>query len=180
MSSGNSTTTHLALLGKRGYGLVSMVDVDTYFWAKNFAWFVTAQGYVATRTGVRTIILHRILMDNPKGLDVDHINGDKLNNTRANLRAVSRRDNIRNNKPRRNCQSKYKGVTYQAKAGKWIARIVVDGEQFYLGIFAIEEDAAKAYDAAAVVNFKDHAWLNFPRESHDEQSGPQSEAAKVR
>lgn len=169
MSDGDSTPCLLPLVGKRAEGVQAKVDPDVFFWAKNLCWFVDVRGYVSTRTGARTVVLHRLLMDNPKGLDVDHINGDKADNRRANLRAVTRQQNIRNSGPRRRAASRYKGVTLH-KRGKWNARIVVNGRNLHLGLFVAEEAAAKAYDAAALAHFGEYAWLNFPPEGYHEQS----------
>jgi len=180
MSVGDSTYSLLPLLGKRGEGLHSKVDGDVYFWAKNFCWFVTANGYVATRTGARTITLHRILMDSPVGMDVDHVNGDKIDNRRENLRTVTRQQNVRNNGPRRNGQSRFKGVTFHKKSRKWAARIVLGGgANLHLGLFVSEEAAARAYDASASTHFGEHAWLNFPPEGHHEQARAHPKAAEI-
>lgn len=148
------------LVGIHSKGRTSLVDEDVWFWARNFTWFVSANGYVSTRSGGRTMTLHRIVMGNPVGLDVDHINGSRLDNTRANLRAVTRQQNMMNMGPRANKASRFKGVGLHA-VGKWNARITAGGKNLHLGMFDSEEDAARAYDAAATQHYGQFARLNF-------------------
>ncbi|RYE96053.1 MAG: hypothetical protein EOO77_41705 [Oxalobacteraceae bacterium] len=147
-------------VGKYGQGKVAEVDDDVWFWARNFTWFLSGNGYVSTRSGGRTMTMHRIIMGNPQGLDVDHINGNRLDNTRVNLRAVTRQQNMMNMGPRSNKASRFKGVGLH-KVGRWNARITVDGKNLHLGMFDHEEDAARAYDAAAIIHYGQFARLNF-------------------
>lgn len=108
-----------------------------------------------------TIRLHRLLVDAP---DVDHRDGDGLNNRRSNLRASTRAQNIAN---KRNFPhtSKYKGVSKVTRGGKWNGRYQVhirgDGKNQFLGIFISEIEAARAYDTAARRYFGEFARLNF-------------------
>lgn len=101
-------------------------------------------------------IIFRELEDNEL---VDHINRDKLDCRRANLRVANKSQNAANKtKARRNATSKYKGVS---KAGKkWKASITVNGETIYLGIFDKETDAAYTYNEAATQHFGKYAVLN--------------------
>lgn len=164
----------LPLVGKYAPkdGREALVDPGVWFWARHFTWFVSANGYVVTRTGGRTITLHRIVCDTPPGRDTDHINHDRLDNRSGNLRAVTRQQNIRNTGPRRtsNGKSAFKGVCrHISKTGVigWMAQITVEGIVLYLGRFPIETDAARAYDHAVWLVFGIHGWLNFPGEQVD-------------
>lgn len=104
--------------------------------------------------------LHRVLMKANPGTLVDHINGDPLDNRRCNLRVTDSSGNNRNARKRRNAlTSKYKGV-HRRPNGKFNAQIQVDGKKLSLGTFDTQEGAAKAYNLAASLYFKDYAVLN--------------------
>jgi len=93
-------------------------------------------------------------------LYVDHINGDGLDNRRANLRAATPKQNVWNS--RGYGRSKYKGIWLDKSSGKWCARIKVGDKVRNLGRYVDEETAARAYDAAARGVHKEFARLNFP------------------
>jgi hypothetical protein len=104
-------------------------------------------------------------MDNPKGLLVDHRNGDGLDNHRDNLRIATRSQNAcnrHNTKSKASCR--FSGLFFDKRRGKWMSRIVVNGKIF-LGYFDSEIDAARAYDAAAKKYHGEFARLNFPEEN---------------
>lgn len=113
--------------------------------------------YAGSSTGVRGTaphLLHRFIMEPPKGLVVDHINGDGLDNRRENLRFASHRQNIRNQRVQATGRktSRFKGVSADpGRTMPWRAEIKQNGVRLKLGGFATEEGAAKAYDAAAKV-----------------------------
>lgn len=104
--------------------------------------------------------LARFMCDVPKGMVVDHINGDGLDNRRANLRIVSSQQNNQNRAKMRGTSSQYKGVSRTRE--RWLAYLYVNYKQVRLGTFEDEADAARAYDAAARQQFGSCAALNFP------------------
>src|SRR6185503_4146389 len=106
--------------------------------------------------------LHRFIMDAPAGVDVDHINGDPLDNRRENLRLVTARENQANSRKRSRASSQYKGVAWHPVSGKWRAYIAPDRKQQHIGLFSTELDAARAYDERARAIFGAHACLNLP------------------
>lgn len=142
---------------------VALVDAADYAKVAPFNWFFSSSGYAVrnTRDGSATL-MHRLILDAPDGCDVDHINRDKLDNRRANLRLVSRSHNVMNTDLRCSNTSGYKGVSWSRVSGKWEARIRRDERQIYLGLYPTAEDAARAYDAKARELFGDVAALNFP------------------
>ena len=117
--------------------------------------------------GSRTKSIHRVVMGSPKGMCVDHINGDTLDNRKQNLRICTRAQNSQNKKLRRDSKSGFKGV---AKTGKnsWHAYIG-DPNTAYpkkrhvrLGTYKTPEEAARAYDKKAIEFFGEFAYINFP------------------
>lgn len=91
--------------------------------------------------------------------DIDHIDGNRQNNRVENLREASRSQNNGNQRLRLGGTSRYKGVCWHGK--KWTAGIALDGRRKHLGLFANEEDAARAYDRAAVEQWGQFARTNF-------------------
>lgn len=121
--------------------------------------------YVARRTWNEgrvkqvTIFLHRLILDAPLGMYVDHVDGDPLNNTRKNLRVVSHMQNCWN-RMRTDAAAGYKGVTRRGPSGRYRAAINKDGVRYNLGCFVSAEEAARAYNVAAVEMFGEYARLN--------------------
>ena len=108
------------------------------------------------------ILMHRQLIKAPEGYVIDHINGNGLDNRRANLRLATVAQNAWNSK-KRNPRSGYKGVWFAADKGLWRAAIVCHGKRLHLGYFSSKIDAAKAYDAAAIKYYGEFAKPNFPK-----------------
>jgi hypothetical protein len=108
--------------------------------------------------GKRSYIhLHRFIMQAPPGTYVDHINGDTLDNRKANLRLCTNAENVRNAKKKSGVHSSaYKGVCTN-KHGKWVAQITVNYKNHYLGTFETEEQAHSAYCEAATKHFGEFA-----------------------
>lgn len=102
------------------------------------------------------VYIHRIIMKCPKGYVVDHINGNRFDNRKINLRICLQKENMRNRKA--NAGRKFKGIK-RANSG-WQARIGIDGKDIHLGTFPTEIEAAKAYNVAAVKYHKEYARLN--------------------
>ena len=110
-------------------------------------------------------LLHRAILDAPRGVFVDHINGNGLDNRRANLRLCSHRHNLANRRKQTNNSRPYKGVTLKTEKflrKPWVASIGGHASYAYLGIYATAEEAAAAYDIAAVLRYGEFACLNFP------------------
>ncbi len=109
----------------------------------------------------KTELMHRVVMNAEKGQQLDHIDGDGLNNTKANLRFCTHSQNIANSTPMENCSSKYKGVYWNRQNKKWRAQIILNGKGSFLGSFNSQIEAAKAYDKKAKEVFGEFARTNF-------------------
>ena len=142
-------------------GKTCLVDNEDAEWVSRHNWHAAVGGLYAARATTTNrvhelLFLHRELLlktdELPKGLEVDHINGDKLDNRRSNLRSCTHDQNCKNQKLPRDSKSGFRGVSW-ARCGKWSSQIVVNGVQIYLGRFKTPEEAHAAYEAAAVKHF---------------------------
>jgi AP2 domain/HNH endonuclease len=110
--------------------------------------------------GYREILMHRQLVGRD-GREVDHKNGNTLDNRRGNLRECGRLQNLMNNGRRSDNTSGFKGVHFHSRAARWQARIKANGRRISLGLYKTSEAAAIAYDLAAKRYFGDFARTNF-------------------
>jgi hypothetical protein len=103
------------------------------------------------RSGVkqRSVLMHRVLMGAPNGLEVDHIDGNGLNNRRDNLRTATKAQNVRNQRTRSDNTSGLKGVSWDGRNSKWKAQIKFNGKRHHLGRHNTPEQAYAAYCAAS-------------------------------
>ena|SRR2546423_10084842 len=138
-------------------GQVAQVDDSDVLTVSKHKWHaVCSNGRWEARTkirvlGVRKILrMHNLVSGIPIG--VDHVDGNPLNNQRANLRQANRYQNGQNRKVQKH-SSRFKGVSFWKSVGKWVASINVNGKKRHLGYFKDETDAAKRYDRAAELNF---------------------------
>lgn len=152
-------------------GKVTILDLDDaikfgiYNWSvlqTKTGWYSVRNEKSVDKTSQKMFYLHRLIMDCPDHLFVDHINGDTLNNKKNNLRIVTKRENNLNKTGNIISSSKYKGVSWYSRRSMWRARI--DGID--IGMFNIEEEAALAYDVKAKERHKEFAFLNFPEQNN--------------
>ena len=146
-----------------GDGFYAYVDAADYEWLSQYHWHLQ-NGYAARREKTRVILMHREIMQPPTGMVVDHIDGNKANNCRFNLRTCTPAENRRNNRKRNDARSKFKGVSYHERMRKWRARCWCKGRDPFLDYFDTDVEAARAYDRVAVEYFGEFARLNFPEE----------------
>ena len=118
------------------------------------------------------IMMHKFIMNAPKGMCVDHINHNGLDNRRENLRICTYSENAQNKRKRVDSASGYKGVYQRPEKYKYRKRfrayIRPKGQQIQLGSYLTAEEAARAYDKKAKELFGDYAELNFPKEPQNE------------
>ena len=148
-------------------GEFAIVDNEDYEELNKLNWHY-AGGYARRNkrllNGKRKIVnMHREMMNTPEGFETDHINGDRLDNRRSNLRIVTKNENKRNAKARKGT-SQFKGVSYHKtkrhKNGYWNARIQIDGKRVNIGYFKNEKEAAIAYNHAAKKYHGKYARIN--------------------
>ena len=147
-------------------GKVAWVDQSDYTMLSRFRWHLHVQGYAVRNTwtvgrgGVS--LMHRMVMLPSPAQVVDHANGNPLDNRRKNLRVCSQAENNGNLRRPATNTSGFKGVSWFARGSRWVAHIRVNGRSTNLGYFDKAEDAARAYDEAAVLHRGEFARVNFP------------------
>jgi hypothetical protein len=153
-------------------GLFSRISSDSVPMVSNWSWYARFEKFTKTyyamretkAGGKKTHYLHRQVMDVPLGMVIDHIDGDTLNNCLHNLRICTPAENTRNQKVKRSDNtSGFRGVTCKASnhGTRCIAQIMFEGKRMQVGTFPTKEDAAHAYDEAAIRLFGDFARTNF-------------------
>ena len=107
------------------------------------------------------LLLHHLIIGKPpKGMVVDHVQHDGLDNRKENLRIVTFQQNHWNRKGQRNSSSNYKGVSLQKTSKKWMSQLWTNGKRIYIGSFSCEHEAALAYNKKAVELWGESALLN--------------------
>lgn len=144
-------------------GKTAIIDEDDFERVSEFKWhYQKKSGYAAARPTYKgkSFYLHRFIMRAKKGEQVDHRNGNKLDNCKENLRFSTQSQNLAN-RSTVSKRWKYKGVRRLSTRGLWHARICYQKKDIHLGTFATEEEAARAYDKKALEVFGEFARLNF-------------------
>ena len=147
-------------------GKVAIVDDEDYEYLRQFKWYAQWDGWnwyakrnVIVNGKQKTILMHRVIMGVPNGRHTDHINHNGLDNREINLRICTAAGNQHNTGKQRNNTTGYKGVVITC--GKYIkAQISNNGKRIHLGLFKTLEEAAKAYNEAAIKYHGEYAQLN--------------------
>jgi len=142
-------------------GRVCLVDEADLPLLRKFKWWSAEGAYTHYAVTIgpdgRQTMMHSMLL--PHASEVDHANGNGLDNRRSNIRACSHAENMRNRRKNINAKSRFKGV-WPARNGKWRAMIEQSGEKLVLGTFQSEAQAAAQYDRAARLFFGKFARTN--------------------
>lgn len=123
----------------------ALIDLDDIDKCKDIKWGLSTNGYVKNKKIGK---LHRFIMNPPADMVVDHINHDKLDNRKSNLRICTIQENTWNSKKQITNTTGYKGVT-RTHDNKYFASIKINKEWHYLGRYETAEEASKAYNKAA-------------------------------
>ena len=154
----NATYIKLNFLGV-GIGKQFIISIESMDKVLSHDWYLNKSGYPFSYTA-RYHSLHRFLLGRQeKGMVIDHINRNKLDNRICNLRIITAKENSYNRTKNANSENKYKGV--QKRGNKYIAVITKDGIKKEIGGFLTEEDAAKTYDMMSEELFGEFAGKNF-------------------
>jgi hypothetical protein len=149
-------------------GKTAIVDDDMYEYLSQWKWyakpgrttFYVIRNKSKANSQSGTILMHRAIMNASKGVVVDHINGDGLDNRRENLRLCTNAENGRNRRLAKNNKTGYTGVTL-TRSGTYYAHIKVNKKVINLGFFDVAEVAARVRDEAAKKFFGAFAKLNL-------------------
>lgn len=169
MSSDEPPSILLELAG----GLHAIIDASDYERVKDIRWhpkkdkhttyvrgYVRGSGY--GRGDGKHVSLHQFILNVPKDMEVDHINGNGLDNRRSNMRGVPHALNMLNQKLHADNTSGYRGVS--RSRDKWQVRIRINGVQIVRHGFQTKEEAAREYDKLSLLHRGTYARLNFPKE----------------
>lgn len=137
-------------------GKNAIVDATDYDCLNEQNWSMNA-GYAAFRDGNRCVLMHRLLLNFPEGMEIDHINGNRLDNRRANLRICSHMENLANRGKNSNNTSGFKGVTFDKKKKLYVAQLKRDSKNVFLGYSATPEGAALIRRTAEIQHFGEFA-----------------------
>lgn len=140
----NGNITTVDLYGNRGeLKGQAIIDTEDKEIVSKHKWGCTPDGYV--KSSAQRLLLHRLVMNcTDKYLQVDHINGNPLDNRKANLRLVTNQQNQFNSKNTGSGNNSRKGVSFRKDRNKWRAYIMLNGKQIALGSFDTEAEAIKA------------------------------------
>ena len=163
------TYKKIPLGGLKGSGKYIFIDTEDFELVEKYKWSENIDGYAnahipdSGRSSVtgKIILIHSLLIKAPKGMVTDHINGNKLDNRRKNLRICTRSQNLCNRGKQLNNTSGFKGVSWDKGKKKWEANIQTKGVFKFLGYFEDKIDAAKEYDKAATKYHRNFAKLNL-------------------
>lgn len=125
-------------------GKASIVDDEDYDRLSQFRWTYHNRGYACMRTSTGMLLMHQLVIDIKQDEETDHINGNKLDNRKENLRSVPHHFNMLNWKRTKKKCGLEKGV-YICGSGRFVASIMWKGKRDHIGTFDTEQEAAVAY-----------------------------------
>lgn len=160
------------LSGKYGIGYTSKgeefyFDLEDYKLVKPYCWCLSNNGYVVSGSDKNLKLLHRLITNCTPNMVVDHINHNKIDNRKDNLRVCMQNENMRNCVISKNNSSGTTGVAFDKQRNKWIASIMVNRKMIYLGRYKNIEDAVKARKNAEEKYFGEYSYDNSNNSEND-------------
>ena len=137
------------------HGYEAQVDDEDYVYLSQFNWNYHKDRYTGYAINDKLVRMHRLIMQPPKGMVVDHIDGNGLNNCRSNLRICTNQENLCNKRKYKNNKSGFKGVSWRKQCSKWRAYIQINNKQKHLGYFKTAELAYEEYCKASKLYHKE-------------------------
>ena len=153
-------------------GKYAIVDVEDFEQLNKYKWHCTHYSYAKRAVSKRfdkgrrqvEVYIHKLVCPAPKGMIVDHINRNSLDNRKVNLRAATQKQNVWNRKfIRKTGKTSYNGIRWDESREKWQVRLTINGRRKSFGYYADEIEAAKAYDRVAKKYRGEYAFLNFQK-----------------
>lgn len=131
----------------------ALIDLDDVNKIKNYKWCLDHYSYVCSQSCSR---MHRLIMDCPEDMVIDHINHNPLDNRKSNLRICTQHENMMNNSKRNDNTSGVIGVSFNRRRNKWVAQIMYNKKHIHLGCFNTKEEAAEARRQAEIKYFGEY------------------------
>lgn len=161
VSGETESPTRRAIEIRLNNGQYAIADEEDYDFLAQWRWGISFSGsYVVRKEKEKRIYMHRVVNQTPPGMITDHVNGNKLDNRKVNLRTVNHSQNGCNRGLQRNNSSGFKGVSWHQGRSKWQAHIKSKGKELHLGWFDTTTGAAIAYNNAAIKHHGEFACLN--------------------
>jgi hypothetical protein len=152
----------IPLKGKKGKGKYAIIDDSDYDLVKDYTWWDHGCGYAYTKIKGKNVLLHRFLLNTPKNLCTDHINGNGLDNRKSNIRICTKSENCTYKGKQKNNKSGYKGVVFTplSKINPWVVYFHYNKKNINGGCFPTKELAALKYNELANKYLNKFAYLN--------------------
>jgi len=137
-------------------------------WNNKDKFYVMRSSPIDSNGKQKTILMHRVITNAPKGKQVDHINGNPLDNRKENIRVCTHQQNLMNRGRANNNKSGYKGVSYKKRTKSminerskpWVAQIYLNDKKIHLGTYKTKEEAALVYNKKAIELYGEFVYLN--------------------
>lgn len=129
-------------------GYKTIVDDEDFEFLNQWKWHISARGYAVRKPNNKNIFMHRLLNKTPLNMQTDHINNNKLDNRKCNLRTVTNQQNHFNMLAQKNSKSGIRGVSWSEERKKWVAQIIINNKAIGLGRFTDKNEAIKVRNLA--------------------------------